>query len=97
AQAHTINGEVWVSHRELRIGLVVVFRAVDTNGVTRTQPVILLNTHLEAHATFSTVTYTTVEATGITLFHFINDINLIRAAWYTLCIGIDRFKVAQTV
>ena len=59
-----------------------------TVRVARTQPVILLNTDLEAHATFSTVTNTEVEATGITFFNFINNINLIRTTWYTLSIGI---------
>src|SRR5690606_16987997 len=97
AQAYTVNGEVWVGNGELRVSLVVVFRPVDTDRVARTQPVILLNTDLEAHATFSTVTNTEVEATGITFFNFINNINLSRTTWYTLSIGIDRFEVAQTV
>src|SRR5690606_26860340 len=96
-QAYTVHGEVWVGNGELRVGLVVVFRPVDTDRVTCTQPVILLNADLEAHATFSTVTNTEVETTGITFFNFINNIHLIRTTWYTLSIGIDRFEVAQTV
>ncbi len=35
-EAHTINGEVRVGYRQLSIGLVVVFGAVDPNRITGT-------------------------------------------------------------
>ena len=98
AEAYTVNGEVWVGNRELGIGLVVVFGPVDTDRIASTQPVILLNTDLEADAAFSAVADTEVEATGVTLFNFINNVNLIRTTWYTLGISVSTVsKETQTV
>ncbi len=55
------------------------FGTVDTHRVTRTQPVILLNANtLKLTPLSSTVAHTEVKATGITLFHFVHDINLVR-------------------
>ena len=36
AEAHTVNGEVRVGHRQFRIGLVIVFGAVDPDRITGT-------------------------------------------------------------
>ena len=94
AEADAIHGKVRVRHRQFSIGLIVVFGAVNPNGIAGTEPVILLNAGLEADAAFRTVTNAEVKATGVTLFNLIDHVNLIRAARNALRIGINRFKVA---
>ena len=97
AEADAIHGKVRVRHRQFSIGLVIVFGAVNSHRIAGTEPVILLNAGLEAYAAFRTVTHAKVKATGIAFFNFIDHVNLIRAARHALRIGINRFKVAQTI
>ena len=56
-----------------------------------------MNARLEAYAALGTVPDAEVKAAGVTLFHLVDHINLIRTARNTLSICVDGFEIAQTV
>ena len=97
AEANAIHGEVRVCRSQLKIGLVTVARAVEADAITGSQPVILGDAELVAHAAIGAEAQTHVKGAGIALLHLIDHVHLILATAYRNNLLVDSFEKSCTI
>ncbi len=93
AKANAINGiPEGIGDAQLDIGLVAAARAVETDAVARTQPVVLSDAQLIANAAVGAITNTEVKGAGVAFLHLIHHIDSVRDAGNRHRLGVDGFQ-----